>query len=91
MNISTSEDGERQQFDAPGEGGILGMGNNAIVHHVELEAVRKHEDPSPSFAPARTISALRKLPNLSRASRLSKDELSEEVGTLPCTIGCVAC
>ncbi|KAL3913188.1 MAG: hypothetical protein SGPRY_008073 [Prymnesium sp.] len=78
MNISTSEDGERQQFDAPGEGGILGMGNNAIVHHVELEAVRKNEEPSPSFAPARTISALRKLPNLSRASRLSKDELSEE-------------
>ena len=36
MNISTSSLGSRQQFDAPGEGGILGMGNNAIVHHVGL-------------------------------------------------------
>jgi len=36
MNISTSRHGERQQFSAPGEGGILGMGNNAIVHRVDL-------------------------------------------------------
>jgi len=36
MKISTSAN-TAQQFHAPGEGGILGMGNNAIVHHVELE------------------------------------------------------
>lgn len=40
MNISTSKT-ERQQFNHPGEGGILGMGANAIVHRVELEAVEK--------------------------------------------------
>ncbi|CAE8608020.1 unnamed protein product, partial [Polarella glacialis] len=40
MNVSTSHNA-RQQFSAPGEGGILGMGANAIVHHVELEAVEK--------------------------------------------------
>jgi len=39
MNISTAKEGERQQFNAPGEGGILGMGKNAIVHHVQLDAV----------------------------------------------------
>jgi hypothetical protein len=39
MNISTSREGERQQFDSPGEGGILGMGKNAIVHRVKLDAV----------------------------------------------------
>eukprot|EP00930_Biecheleria_cincta_P047550 TRINITY_DN32985_c0_g1_i1.p1 TRINITY_DN32985_c0_g1~~TRINITY_DN32985_c0_g1_i1.p1 ORF type:complete len:779 (-),score=133.68 TRINITY_DN32985_c0_g1_i1:288-2624(-) len=42
MNVSTSEN-KRQQFNAPGEGGILGMGNNAIVHHVQLDAVSKSE------------------------------------------------
>lgn len=36
MKISTSAN-EAQQFHAPGEGGILGMGANAIVHHAELE------------------------------------------------------
>ena len=36
---------EPQQFNAPGEGGILGMGNNAIVHHVELEAARRSPEP----------------------------------------------
>eukprot|EP00980_Cylindrotheca_fusiformis_P009794 scaffold2156_cov115-Cylindrotheca_fusiformis.AAC.19 len=36
MKISTSAN-EAQQFEFPGEGGILGMGANAIVHHVELE------------------------------------------------------
>ena len=36
MKISTSAN-VAQQFHAPGEGGILGMGANAIVHHVELE------------------------------------------------------
>lgn len=35
MNISRSNQAP-QQFDAPGEGGILGMGSNAIVHRVEL-------------------------------------------------------
>eukprot|EP00536_Pseudo-nitzschia_multiseries_P005364 jgi/Psemu1/65055/estExt_Genemark1.C_1000065 len=35
MKISTSAQ-EAQQFHAPGEGGILGMGANAIVHRVEL-------------------------------------------------------
>lgn len=40
MNISTNKT-ERQQFNHPGEGGILGMGANAIVHRVELEAVEK--------------------------------------------------
>ncbi|CAE7854271.1 DSPTP1 [Symbiodinium microadriaticum] len=44
MNISTSKM-ERQQFDHPGEGGILGMGANAIVHRVELEAVEKDPEP----------------------------------------------
>jgi len=39
MNISTSREGERQQFNSPGEGGILGMGKNAIVHHVKLDSV----------------------------------------------------
>merc|ERR1712183_1210642 len=37
MKISTSAN-EAQQFYAPGEGGILGMGSNAIVHRVALEA-----------------------------------------------------
>ncbi|CAE8719953.1 unnamed protein product [Polarella glacialis] len=46
MNVSTSHNA-RQQFSAPGEGGILGMGANAIVHHVELEAVAKNETLSP--------------------------------------------
>ena len=36
MKISTSAN-EAQQFHAPGEGGILGMGANAIVHRVRLE------------------------------------------------------
>lgn len=36
MKISTSAN-EAQQFQFPGEGGILGMGANAIVHHVQLE------------------------------------------------------
>ena len=58
MQISTSE-GERQQYYAPGEGGILGMGANAIVHHCELRCVRKRgpcgsrappHPPSPSVA-----------------------------------------
>ena len=35
MKISTSSN-EAQQFHAPGEGGILGMGANAIVHRVQL-------------------------------------------------------
>mmetsp|Transcript_25492 Transcript_25492/g.59821 ORF Transcript_25492/g.59821 Transcript_25492/m.59821 type:complete len:958 (-) Transcript_25492:54-2927(-) len=35
MKISTSAH-RAQQFHAPGEGGILGMGANAIVHRVEL-------------------------------------------------------
>lgn len=35
MNISRSNQAP-QQFNAPGEGGILGMGSNAIVHRVEL-------------------------------------------------------
>jgi len=39
MNISIAKEGERQQFNAPGEGGILGVGKNAIVHHVNLDAV----------------------------------------------------
>ena len=43
MNISTSREGERQQFNAPGEGGILGMGANAIVHHVQLKAALPEE------------------------------------------------
>eukprot|EP00931_Biecheleriopsis_adriatica_P124077 TRINITY_DN9916_c0_g1_i1.p1 TRINITY_DN9916_c0_g1~~TRINITY_DN9916_c0_g1_i1.p1 ORF type:complete len:765 (+),score=159.05 TRINITY_DN9916_c0_g1_i1:24-2297(+) len=38
MNISKSN-GVQQQFDAPGEGGILGMGSNAIVHRVELRPI----------------------------------------------------
>mmetsp|Transcript_13712 Transcript_13712/g.28891 ORF Transcript_13712/g.28891 Transcript_13712/m.28891 type:complete len:393 (-) Transcript_13712:771-1949(-) len=37
MRISTSAQ-ESQQFHAPGEGGILGMGSNAIVHRVELRS-----------------------------------------------------
>lgn len=37
MKISTSAN-EAQQFHAPGEGGILGMGANAIVHRVELKS-----------------------------------------------------
>uniref|UniRef100_A0A7S4ANI1 protein-tyrosine-phosphatase n=1 Tax=Pseudo-nitzschia australis TaxID=44445 RepID=A0A7S4ANI1_9STRA len=37
MKISTSAQ-EAQQFHAPGEGGILGMGVNAIVHRVELKS-----------------------------------------------------
>ena len=45
MNISTSAN-EPQQFNAPGEGGILGVGNNAIVHHVELEAARRSPEPA---------------------------------------------
>eukprot|EP00977_Amphora_coffeiformis_P022133 scaffold10520_cov144-Amphora_coffeaeformis.AAC.2 len=36
MKISTSAD-QMQQFHAPGEGGILGMGANAIVHRVQLQ------------------------------------------------------
>lgn len=35
MKISTSAN-RAQQFHAPGEGGILGMGANAIVHRVQL-------------------------------------------------------
>ena len=35
MKISTSAN-SMQQFHAPGEGGILGMGANAIVHRVQL-------------------------------------------------------
>eukprot|EP00931_Biecheleriopsis_adriatica_P124079 TRINITY_DN9916_c0_g2_i2.p1 TRINITY_DN9916_c0_g2~~TRINITY_DN9916_c0_g2_i2.p1 ORF type:complete len:719 (+),score=172.28 TRINITY_DN9916_c0_g2_i2:96-2252(+) len=38
MNISKSN-GVQQQFNAPGEGGILGMGSNAIVHRVELRPI----------------------------------------------------
>ena len=37
MKISTKSQ-EAQQFHAPGEGGILGMGANAIVHRVELKS-----------------------------------------------------
>jgi len=37
MKISTCSQ-EAQQFHAPGEGGILGMGANAIVHRVELKS-----------------------------------------------------
>jgi protein-tyrosine phosphatase len=37
MKISTCSQ-EAQQFLAPGEGGILGMGANAIVHRVELKS-----------------------------------------------------
>jgi len=37
MKISTKSQ-EAQQFHAPGEGGILGMGANAIVHRVELRS-----------------------------------------------------
>ena len=48
MAISTSCEGEVQQFNAPGEGGILGMGANAIVHHAVLEAVTPPADsPAP--------------------------------------------
>jgi len=36
MKISTQANAP-QQFRAPGEGGILGMGANAIVHQVELD------------------------------------------------------
>ncbi|CAJ1946612.1 unnamed protein product [Cylindrotheca closterium] len=36
MKISTQANAP-QQFRAPGEGGILGMGANAVVHHVELD------------------------------------------------------
>lgn len=36
MKISTSAN-ELQQFHEPGEGGILGMGANAIVHRVKLK------------------------------------------------------
>jgi len=35
MKVSTSAN-EPQQFRAPGEGGILGMGFNAVVHRVQL-------------------------------------------------------
>ena len=37
MKISTNSQ-QAQQFEAPGEGGILGMGANAIVHRVELQS-----------------------------------------------------
>ena len=40
MRISTSAN-KPVQFHAPGEGGILGMGSNAIVHRVELGKVVK--------------------------------------------------
>ena len=43
MKISTSAT-QAQQFHAPGEGGILGMGANAIVHRVELYSTSQ---PSP--------------------------------------------
>jgi protein-tyrosine phosphatase len=43
MKISTSAH-EAQQFHAPGEGGILGMGNNAIVHRVELKPTSSSEN-----------------------------------------------
>ena len=48
MAISEAS-GERQHFSAPGEGSILGMGNNAIVHRVRLDAVEQARDGSPSF------------------------------------------
>ena len=38
MRISTSAN-QPVQFHAPGEGGILGMGANAIVHRVDLGKV----------------------------------------------------
>eukprot|EP00930_Biecheleria_cincta_P022861 TRINITY_DN16606_c0_g1_i2.p1 TRINITY_DN16606_c0_g1~~TRINITY_DN16606_c0_g1_i2.p1 ORF type:complete len:768 (+),score=110.62 TRINITY_DN16606_c0_g1_i2:60-2363(+) len=40
MNISTSKN-VRQQFSAPGEGGILGWGANAIIHRVPMRSVDK--------------------------------------------------
>lgn len=40
MRISTSAN-EPVQFHAPGEGGILGVGANAIVHRVDLGKVTK--------------------------------------------------
>ena len=70
MNISTSREGERQQFTAPGEGGILGMGNNAIVHHVELEAVQRA--PATPASPVPPVS-----PGLFRLQSLS-DAIAEK-------------
>jgi len=65
MNVSQSRQGELQQFDVHGEGGILGMGANAIVHHVQLEAARQNlDDASPS------------VPRVLR--RQSRDSLSHE-------------
>lgn len=55
MMVSMSKPSEQQQFveGTEGAGGLLGMGANAIVHHVELEAVRKEETElaSPQIAP----------------------------------------
>jgi hypothetical protein len=45
MKISTSAN-ELVQFHAPGEGGILGMGTNAIVHRVELKAISEEDSNS---------------------------------------------
>ena len=45
MNISTSKT-ERQQFDHPGEGGILGMGRQAARRERQREhAIRERVAP----------------------------------------------
>eukprot|EP00928_Gymnodinium_smaydae_P039020 TRINITY_DN26760_c1_g2_i1.p1 TRINITY_DN26760_c1_g2~~TRINITY_DN26760_c1_g2_i1.p1 ORF type:complete len:768 (+),score=106.40 TRINITY_DN26760_c1_g2_i1:142-2445(+) len=44
MNVSTSTGSKMQKFGDPGEGAILGMGNNAIVHRVKLEAAARCQE-----------------------------------------------
>ncbi|CAB9507294.1 expressed unknown protein [Seminavis robusta] len=52
MRISTSAN-EPVQFHAPGEGGILGMGANAIVHRVDLgKVVASTNSREPGFMDA---------------------------------------
>lgn len=73
MNISTSRKGEFQQFKEPGEGGILGMGNNAIVHQVQLESVQMRLASDQAMRTNAPVSLRSGRANRSREDRKSSD------------------
>lgn len=80
MKISTCSQ-EAQQFLAPGEGGILGMGANAIVHRVELKSTspRSFETPVENEAGNEEWDAAVKRP-FSLSKMLASLEAGSEAG-----------
>ena len=78
MKISTSAN-QAQQFHAPGEGGILGMGANAIVHRVQLKPTSL-AGAAKGKPPSRSNSFEDDLMMIAETESKDEEELSSQAG-----------